>query len=866
MEKKKLISVVKPLIAAALLFGSSGGVAWGQTQMDCKNAFGAGESRYDGYYGTNSLTTDGDASLVNGPIILGGVDNIVGQKWTSGSGDGSVYNTGSPNYYCLGVRFNGYTCHSGCTGASVDIPSQWSGCDNTFFKFYNGTSLCNNRASSILYSTGVGGGPATQVQIKGGTLGSGTAPFDVTTLYFKDIPFTWYEYTRTQGNPHTCHYGVHQTCTYNDATYTTATNKGHVDGVIYITAGSHVHVSGNVSADGASTNSKATLDLPSGGAQYSLMIDGHLEENKINSQKNGVITNLATMAPKAVIGVHGNYVPGNGIATNAAGGTILIGPGTTGQNKMTIVASTSANGSAYSFSSLDNNCTSVYTGTWVPADGTANLGNYGDHDIKVDAAMKIAGTTAGTGTMAAGKMQIFNMKKSLTFDNFIPNIPSGATGNFLMLAANELKMSTSSTHTSTIGGSGSMTLMGAKVTLDKNETITLANNSSGSYNVIAYATRTDQYAIDHVGEAPGVAAFGPYGNTCSGVYGTCASSAFDAEKIKTPWPNIQSTQLAGISGTGYDANTCMPAFTHVNNGGGNITFNNATTSTVQVSGAGFARWQAFGSISTLPGKTLNWTVTNTANSGATASWIAGGNIGLGTGSTTNWSTASTHAGRRIFWDAGLDINTNSLIAQWSTTGKGDMYWRARGTINAGNTTNRLNKVEWTSSDKGSMRWEGYNINVANGSNDLKFTQSGSAGTTYWGAENSITVDLGSADVLFTNSSTAPNGAGTMMWITNGGDIITKGTNGKKVVFEQTNATAGTSAWKAGYRQDGPPHHTIHRGSIRTNNVIEFKNAANNPYDMIWQACNSILTNHNATTGDSNDHIIWLRSKTMVRAI
>jgi len=853
MEKKKLISVVKPLMAAALLFGSSGGVAWGQTQMDCKNAFGAGESRYDGYYGTNSLTTDGDASLVNGPIILGGVDNIVGQKWTSGSGDGSVYNTGSPNYYCLGVRFNGYTCHSGCTGASVDIPSQWSGCDNTFFKFYNGTSLCNNRASSILYSTGVGGGPATQVQIKGGTLGSGTAPFDVTTLYFKDIPFTWYEYTRTQGNPHTCHYGVHQTCTYNDATYTTATNKGHVDGVIYITAGSHVHVSGNVSADGSSTNSKATLDLPSGGAQYSLMIDGHLEENKINSQKNGVITNLATMAPKAVIGVHGNYVPGNGIATNAAGGTILIGPGTTGQNKMTIVASTSANGSAYSFSSLDNNCTSVYTGTWVPADGTANLGNYGDHDIKVDAAMKIAGTTAGTGTMAAGKMQIFNMKKSLTFDNFIPNIPSGATGNFLMLAANELKMSTSSTHTSTIGGSGSMTLMGAKVTLDKNETITLANNSSGSYNVIAYATRTDQYAIDHVGEAPGVAAFGPYGNTCSGVYGTCASSAFDAEKIKTPWPNIQSTQLAGISGTGYDANTCMPAFTHVNNGGGNITFNNATTSTVQVSGAGFARWQAFGSISTLPSKTLNWTVTSTANSGATASWIAGGNIGLGTGNTTNWSTASTHAGRRIFWDAGLDINTNSLIAQWSTTGKGDMYWRARGTINAGNTTNRLNKVEWTSSDKGSMRWEGYNINVANGSNDLKFTQSGSAGTTYWGAENSITVDLGSADVLFTNSSTAPNGAGTMMWITNGGDIITKGTNGKKVVFEQTNATAGTSAWKAGYRPDPLLPNTIHRGSIRTNNVIEFKNAANNPYDMIWQACNSILTNHNATTGDSNDH-------------
>ena len=228
-----------------------------------------------------------------------------------------------------------------------------------------------------------------------------------------------------------------------------------------------------------------------------------------------------------------------------------------------------------------------------------------------------------------------------------------------------------------------MTLMGAKVTLDQDETITLANNSSGNYNVIAYATRTDQYAIDHVGEAPGVAAFGPYGNTCSGMYGTCASSAFDAEKIKTPWPNIQSTQLAGISGTSYDANTCMPAFTHVNIGGGNITFNNATNSTVNVDGNGFARWQAFGSISTGTSKTLNWTVANTAGANATASWIAGGNIGLGTNSTTNWSTASTHAGRRIFWDAGQDINTNSLTAEWSTTGKGDMYWRAGRAINAG---------------------------------------------------------------------------------------------------------------------------------------------------------------------------------------
>ena len=578
------------------------------------------------------------------------------------------------------------------------------------------------------------------------------------------------------------------------------------------------------------------------------------------------------MAPKAVIGVHGNYLPGNGIATSAAGGTILIGPSTTGQNKMTITPASGGPNDAYAFDRITSD-TTVYTGTWVPADGTSNLGNYGDHDITVDATMKIAlpstASAAAAGNMSTGKIQIFNMKKSLTYNNFLPNIPTAGSGNFLMLAADKLTMSTTSTHTSNIAGSGSMTLMGARVTLDKDELITLANGGSGNYNVIAYATRTRQLSTNPptydypVGEAPGVGQFGPYGNTCSGTYPTCASSVFDAEKITTPWPNIRSATSPGISGTAYNVHLVpppgisdrpIPLFTHVSSGGGNINFNAATNSTVNVNGDGFARWQAFGSISTGNSKILDWTVASTAGANATGSWIAGGSIELGTNNITHWSTASSYSGRSISWDAGGNINTQSLEALWTSTGKGDMYWRAKGNINAGNTSTRLNKVEWTSSGEGSMRWEGYNINVANGSNDLKFTQSGSAGTTYWGAENSINVDLGSVkDVLFTNSSTAPNGTGTMMWITNGGDIITKGTNGKRVVFEQTNATAGTSAWKAGYRQDGPPHYTIHRGSIRTNNVIEFKNAANNRYDMIWQACNSILTNHNATTGDSNDH-------------
>ena len=409
-----------------------------------------------------------------------------------------MYNTGSPNYYCLGVRFNGYTCHSGCTGASVDIPSQWSGCDNTFFKFYNGTSLCNNRASSILYSTGVGGGPATQVQIKGGTLGSGTAPFDVTTLYFKDIPFTWYEYTRTQGNPHTCHYGVHQTCTYNDATYTTATNKGHVDGVIYITAGSHVHVSGNVSADGASTNSKATLDLPSGGAQYSLMIDGNLQEDKINTQKNGVITNLATMAPYAVIGVNGNYVPGGTMGTNAnGGGTILVGAGTSDQSKMTIrdVTGNDNPGGGFGFSGSGQ---TVYTGTCVPTNGTANFGNYGNNAVTL-------GTPNGPtlpSALTKGGLQIFNTMNALTMDKTY-TIAQGGTGHLLMMA--HTKLTIKQTQTLSSSTAAKTNLMGGDVEFASAANEAFTGSGTGEYSVVAFGgthetpTRTNPNAIGAVG-------------------------------------------------------------------------------------------------------------------------------------------------------------------------------------------------------------------------------------------------------------------------------------------------------------------------------------------------------------------------------
>ena len=56
MEKKQLLSVVKPLIAAALLFGSSGGVAWGQHDFRTDH----------NYYINGNITENGE----HGDVII----------------------------------------------------------------------------------------------------------------------------------------------------------------------------------------------------------------------------------------------------------------------------------------------------------------------------------------------------------------------------------------------------------------------------------------------------------------------------------------------------------------------------------------------------------------------------------------------------------------------------------------------------------------------------------------------------------------------------------------------------------------------------------------------------------------------------
>ena len=864
MEKKQLISVVKPLIAAALLFGSSGGVAWGQTQMDCKNNFGAGESR-DGSRGTTPLSSDGDGALVLSPIILGGVDNVVGQIWV---GSGQAYSTPPPMESC-GVTFYGYDCTTNhCNnyriGANINAPSQYWGCDNTFFGIYNGNLTCGNTATNA-YTSGTG--PATLVRVAGGNLGLGSAPFDVSQLYFKDIPYSWYTYTRAQGNSHTnhCHWsGNDYDCTYYDATYTATRSTGHVDGVIYINAGAHVHVAGNVSADGSS-NSKATLDLPSGGAQYSLMIDGHLEENKINSQKNGVITNLATMAPYAIIGVNGNYTPGSGIGTNATGGgTILVGSGTTGQANMTIrdITASGNRGGDFGFSGSGQK---VYTGTCVPTDGTANFGNYGNNAVTL-------GTPNGPtlpSALTTGGLQIFNTMNALNMDKTY-SISQSDVGNLLMMA--HTKLTIKQTQTLASSTAANTNLMGGDVEFASAANEAFTGSGTGEYSVVAFGgthetpTRTNPNAIGAVG-------------LCTLSHPWCSGSELTNLVVALP----SSSGIASTTFTGYLPKVTYGGNCHTGFGGdGDITYSSSGASGVTLTNSHKAQWQAFRNINVTNGAAVfTWANANgdvkwvagtginlasgskfpwTASGTGKAYWQAGnGNIAFGSNNEANWTTGT--AGGHMGWQAYVDISsTSGMKANWSSSAAANMSWEAGRHISMPN----IESLNWTTSGDGHLLWRaGGNISVSVPTGkSLAWSNGTGAGEILWDAGGSIIADndgAGTASTFtFTQTGTGntqwqaradikakgtktftsnPTSNATMIWRAGGNIETTTDAVANTVTFSKGSAAAGLMAWQA-------------KGDIKTDTKIKFENTvAANTTNMEWLACNNITTHFVSPSAD-----------------
>ena len=823
MEKKQLISVVKPLIAAALLFGSSGGVAWGQTMhghdtggpytysnRSCNssyriasgswsnpdNNFGPGETGTITPRGANAGWWRGTVAWSNpgdGRVTVGNTNNI-------------VVNAANTDH----VGGTGYNSNCGASGQSFLYAP------NGGPSVPDGTGVLKVPASIPLAANAYNS--PTHITVDAGS--SSASPWQLECFQFLDNPWYYYFYTLTAHandcNSYCWSFSTQYWAYWPSVEYTASgpTRGGYVPGIITLLAGGHVRLTGlstySVGA-GTHTNSPATLNLPA--TYYTLMNDKNFDAASILAGAGGTINwgtaSGAELGKDAVLGIQGNFLPGaSAIITSATGGTILMGAGTQGQTKMTITAPTGGNTKPYGFSGRGD---TVYTGVCIPAPGTANVGNYGANDITLADAADPRGKMTLPTSMSTGKLQIYNTKGSILFNNILP--ATGGDGYLLLMAKNTLTMGTNSTHTMTMAD-GHTSLMGGVVVMDKDETVTLGG--AGNYNV---------FGFNAAGSTP---TLGPLSWSYCGqpsAYSWCLNTE-RAEHIPHATPNIDYTLQPQITGQAYYGD-CMPAFS----GGGHI--KSKQNSTVKVNNSGYARWQAMGNITTGSNKQLDWEVGSSST--GTASWLAKGNITLGTGNTMTWKSATSSVGDRLFWNA-KNITTNNLTADWETS-HGNMYWRAIDTIQAGSTGNPLANVTWKSTGKGNMLWEATTLNVVGGT--VTFKQTGTTGRTNWHAVGDINVKAGSG-VTFTNESTGPNGEGKMTWLA-GGNIITSAA-GELIKFEQkTSATAGRNAWKAGH-------------DIRTKSKITFNNETSK-YNMEWHACDNIFTNYGGTGQDVSDDFL-----------
>lgn len=337
--KKKFTLLIT---AMALLLGS-GGVAWGQINYtapnnstsypDCDNNYGAGES---------ATITVNTMSLGNGKITLGGVANVIGHFSSGGNRPGNHNNTPNTTIYTDGTS----SCH-GSVSSSQTMPS-YSYC--TFWgESDKGTHWMYQQSTPTF-------GTTTTVEIAPGySLGT---PLVLQQYYFLDIPWyyrTWRLYTYTSTNLGCCGSnpctgtdyrqiaGMEENTPNNTITYPGSNRGGYVDGHVIVDAASHVRLTSNAQSNygiGAGTHgfSKATITFPAPANftnySYSIMIDSTFRENTLLTGAGGAANNISPLAEHAVFGVNAGYYPGTKISTHQAGGTILIGNTTQGQDKM----------------------------------------------------------------------------------------------------------------------------------------------------------------------------------------------------------------------------------------------------------------------------------------------------------------------------------------------------------------------------------------------------------------------------------------------------------------------------------------------------------------------------------------------------
>ena len=1012
MEKKQLLSVVKPLIAAALLFGSSGGVAWGQiyksqrnpdkaqasadkkervqlrggigggidtnptghnwwsgtwdvtTSFTVENNYGPGEtgtlkpktgiSTNTGVWIYGSSNENQIFNADGGIITVGGTENHVGHMAKKGPGVTTLdYDSG---YGLQGTATSAtasasLAVTSGCTngnstqyGYLATTPPRNDGQDDNHLpgiitsgwnrSFTRGYGIAHARVTAPTTPNGDGvrssDTPPTYSPTETAITIDGRNNAPQTPWHLQKFNFLenkWYYYITTFTHftlSHTVEFdfythdvvcnscGSGMTCptwsgpTIKTATGTSAPHKGvhwttssgtvggTINARIQLLAGSNVRLTGHGGKSighGGLGSTTAYLNLPA--SHYTLMNDDNVEFGNIVYNSNGGNTTNSTLGENAVFGV--NKTLDKDLKTNTSyGGTILIGAigrtDATSQSKIHIqeVSTNADRGLDLGFATFGKE---VYTGTCIPAHGTANLGNYQSNkngsnpeEITVDNSIHLPGT------LNNGALQIFNTKDNLKMDKAYS--PTMGAGHMLIMAYKTLSMTKA--HNVTGSGTGNTNLVGGDVKLGANEDYTGAN--TGSYRVIAYGTGNNVPAAFD--------AFTFNWGSCLGAYTWC-DNLERTHFLKTDFPESDAssrTSNSGVLGTAFTTSSCFGGFS----GNGDIMDTATITSTVTLnaSASSTARWQAARHINIdVAGSTFDWTSngsgdmwwaagtdiypqgiitwkksgsssgeaywqagnnievkgtnTLTANWEAAAGvtkamrWLAGKDIKFPSGSTVtaNWETKSTDNTGNILWEAGQDIVSEAkLTANWvvDANAVGTARWLAKQNINIKLPTS--SSIAWKSNagSTGDLEWvAGGDLKVDNvAASPVTFTQLGKTGNTLWQAVGNIEA-LGPK--TFTNSSTGtgnPGTGGKTIWNARGHIITGNGTGNSApqiVRFERTTPNAGLMAWQSG-------------SDIRTGSKTEFENnAAGNISNMEWFACGNIFTQYGATGGDASDH-------------
>ena len=902
MEKKQLISVVKPLIAAALLFGSSGGVAWGQLanspswwdtsgpynsrwcdgsytiqtwSWTADNNFGPGEIGTIKPVGAGTSTNSGIHTSSSGSvsrtpfapgsgvITVGGTENIVMNVYSHPSRREQCSDYKSYNFDILD-NYGGFPVgHTPGASGGVSVSSSITIYAGGIPSVPDGTGLSTTNGSPAAYAHET----AIRVSNNGST---SSVPWNLQLFNFLRNQWYYNKYEIVQDG--TCSYSqwvtgrmwnslshsygspstVTAQCSHPGLKYTHAKVVGSNDlnARISVDAGTHIRLTGHSNKSighGTLGSTTAYLNLPA--SYYTLMNDDKVEFGSIVYNSNGGNSVDPILGTDAVFGI--NRTLDKDLKTNTNGGTILIGAisrtDATSQGKITIQAATVNAGEPLGFAASGD---VVYTGTCIPKAGTANLGNYQSNspeEITVDNNLNLP-TSLG-----AGALQIFNTRHNLVMDKTYATTVGG-TGHMLIMAYKTLK--TTKALSVTGSGSGNTNLVGGDVDLGANETYN--GTSTGSYRVIAYGNG------NHI--PPAFSGFTVNWGSCTAAHNWC-SIPEQTRFFNTNDPTSDAssrTSNSGSAGNTFKANySCFNAFGGSN---GDITNSATITSTVNVgTSSSTARWQAARHINVNAASTFNWTSTGSGDM-----WWAAQDDIYPQGIIT-WKKSGNSSGV-AYWQAGNNIEvtgTNTLTANWEIDATGvtnAMRWLAGNDIKfpSGATVTATWKTKSTS-PTGNILWEAGHDIVSEATLTADWeVEANAAGSARWLAKRNIDIKLPASSSIAWKSD--GGSTGDLEWIA-GGYLKVDNVAASPVTFTQLGKT-GNTLWQAvgniealgpktftnsstGTGNPGTGGKTIWnaREHIITGNgtantppqTVEFKRTTDNAGLMAWQAGKDIRT-------------------------